>query len=73
MQTLLVRKKQGKKCVFQRADVVARRHRVLKELEDFRAKGYTIYYQDETWCNAHHTRLVENKFNINFFPLNLSL
>ena len=42
--------------VYQRMDIVAQRHKVLKALPEYRAAGYTIFYQDETWCNANHTR-----------------
>ena len=42
--------------IYQRMDIVAQRHRVLRELVKFRSAGYELYYQDETWCNANHTR-----------------
>ena len=37
-------------------DIVAARHRFLLDVQKFRDEGYKVYYQDETWCNAHHTR-----------------
>ena len=37
-------------------DIVAARHRFLLDVQKFRDEGYKICYQDETWCNAHHTR-----------------
>ena len=42
--------------VYQRMDVVARRHRVLRQLTKLRAEGVEIFYQDETWLNTNHTR-----------------
>ena len=42
--------------VYERMDIVAARHRFLLDVQKFREEGYKIYYQDETWCNAHHTR-----------------
>ena len=42
--------------IYQRLDIVARRHEVLRELTDLRQAGYHIFYQDETWCNANHTK-----------------
>ena len=42
--------------VYERMDIVAARHRFLLDVQKFRDEGYKIYYQDETWCNAHHTR-----------------
>ena len=51
-----VKKRESKMMVYQRMDVVAHRHRYLRAIEEYRAKDFTIYYQDETWCNANHTR-----------------
>ena len=42
--------------VYQQLHIVAQRHRVLQELVDYRANGWKVHYQDETWCNAHHTK-----------------
>ena len=42
--------------IYQRFDVVAQRHKYLRKITHFRALGYSIYFQDETWCNANHTR-----------------
>ena len=51
------KKRNVKMQVYQRLDIVATRHRVLRSLIEFREQGYKIFYQDETWCNAHHTRV----------------
>ena len=40
----------------QRLDVVANRQRVLRQMRELRASGNKIFYQDETRCNANHTR-----------------
>ena len=37
-------------------DVVAARHKFLQNIRKCRSLGYTILYQDETWCNAYHTQ-----------------
>ena len=50
------KRRNTKMMVYQRLDVVATRHKVLQALVDYRAKRYKIFYQDETWCNANHTR-----------------
>ena len=42
--------------MYERMDIVAAWHRFLLDVQKFRDEGYKIYYQDETWCNAHHTR-----------------
>ena len=50
-------KKRNKKLqVYQRLDVVAMRHRYLRDIEHFRALGYKCFFQDESYCNANHTR-----------------
>ena len=36
--------------IYQRLDIVAERHKVLRKLPDLRKSGYKIFYQDETWC-----------------------
>ena len=41
--------------VYQRIDVVAQRHKVLRALPDYRARGYEIFYQEESFVNANHT------------------
>ena len=41
--------------VYEWMDIVAARHRFLLDVQKFRDEGYKIYYQDKTWCNAHHT------------------
>ena len=45
-----------KMSVYQRFDIVVSRHKFLMNMEKYRNEGYNIYYQDETWCNANHTR-----------------
>ena len=52
----VVKKRNTKMMVYQRMDVVANRHRYLRSINEYRANGYKIFYQDETWVNAHHTR-----------------
>jgi len=42
--------------VYQRMDIVAHRHRVLRQLPKLRANGFKVFYQDETWLNSNHTR-----------------
>ena len=42
--------------VYQRMDIVVQRQIYLRKLRDLRASEYKIFYQDETWCNANHTR-----------------
>ena len=42
--------------VFQREDINAQRHKYLNVIAGYREQGYTVYYQDETWVNANHTR-----------------
>ena len=51
-----VRKRNMKWKVYERMDVVAVRHKFLQDIRKYRSLGYTILYQDETWCNAHHTQ-----------------
>ena len=49
-------KKRDKKMnIYQRFDIVMSRHKFLIEIENLRAAGFKVYYQDETWCNANHT------------------
>ena len=49
-------KKRNKKiAVYQRFDVIANRQRA-NQLRELRASRYKIFYQDETWCKANHTR-----------------
>ena len=55
-QGFAFKKRNVKMQVYQRLDVVASRHRVLRLLQEYRQLGYEIFYQDELWCNAHHTR-----------------
>lgn len=50
------KKRSMKMEIYQRNDIVARRHEVLRDLQDLREAGYKIFYQDETWCNANHTQ-----------------
>ena len=50
------RKRNAKMQVYQRLDVVAQRHRMLRDLQKYRALQYEIFYQDESYCNANHTR-----------------
>ena len=52
----VVKKRNSKMNVYQRLDVVAQRHKVLRKLVWYREAGFKIFYQDETWCNANHTR-----------------
>ena len=42
--------------VYQRMDVVVQRQIYLRKLRDLRASLHKIFYQDETWFNASHTR-----------------
>ena len=42
--------------IYQRNDIVANRHKFLREIERFRLNGHHIFYQDETWCNTNHIR-----------------
>ena len=42
--------------VYQRMDIVVERQIYLRKLRDLRASEYKIFYQDETWRNANHTR-----------------
>ena len=43
--------------VYQRMDIVVQRQIYLRKLrDDLRTSGYKIFYQDETWFNANHTR-----------------
>ena len=37
-------------------DIVAQRQKYLRKITHVRAFGYKTFYQDETWCNANHTR-----------------
>ena len=39
-----------------RLDIVAQRQKYLRKITHVRAFGYKTFYQDETWCNANHTR-----------------
>ena len=50
------RRRNKKMQIYQRLDIVAERHKVLRKLPELRKNGYKIFYQDETWCNANHTR-----------------
>ena len=51
-----VRKRKMKWKTYERMDVVAVRHKFLQDISKYRSLEYTIFYQDETWCNAHHTQ-----------------
>ena len=51
-----VRKRNMKWKVYERMDVVVARHKFLQDVRKYCPLGYTILYQDETWCNAHHTQ-----------------
>ena len=42
--------------VYQRLDIVASRQRYLRRVRELKSAGYKVFYQDETWCNANHTR-----------------
>ena len=42
------KKRNMKMNIYQRLDIVASRHRVLRKLEEYRRDGYTLFYQDET-------------------------
>ena len=42
--------------VYQRLDIVVSRQRYLQRVRELRSGGYKVFYQDETWCNANHTR-----------------
>ena len=42
--------------VYQRLDIVASRQRYLRPVRELMSAGYKGFYQDETWCNADHTR-----------------
>ena len=42
--------------VYQRLDVVVQNHKYLQQVCQLRNAGYNINYQDETWCNANHTK-----------------
>ena len=42
--------------VYQRLDIVASRQRYLRRVRELESAGYKIFNQDETWCNANHTR-----------------
>ena len=42
--------------VYQRLDIVASRQRYLRRVRKLWSAGYKVFYQDETWCNANHTR-----------------
>ena len=45
-----------KMSVYQRFDIVVSRHKFLINIERYRNEGYNIFYQDETRCNANHTK-----------------
>ena len=32
------------------------RHKYLRRIKELREKDHRVFYQDETWCNANHTR-----------------
>ena len=40
----------------ERWDVVAARHRYLRQIKKYREEGWQIVYVDETWINANHTK-----------------
>ena len=50
------KKRDGKRCVHERADVVRKRHEYLRTIRRLREEGRPIVYLDETWVNQHHTR-----------------
>lgn len=50
------KRRDGKMNVYQRLDVVAQRHVFLRKIISYRETGFKVFYQDETWCNANHTR-----------------
>ena len=55
-QGFVYKQRSKKMNVFQREDIVAHRHRYLHAIQKYRDEGFQIYYQDETWVNANHTR-----------------
>lgn len=42
--------------VYQRLDIVARRHVILRKLVLYWEAWFKFLYKDETWCNFNHTR-----------------
>ena len=56
MKKLGFKKRNTKMQVYQRLDVVAQRHYVLRKLIEYRELGFEVFYQDETWVNTNHTR-----------------
>ena len=51
------KKKDGKKFVYERADILVQRHTYLKQILKYQRQNKTLslIYMDETWVNAHHT------------------
>ena len=50
------KKRNRKMHVYQRFDITAQRQKYLRKVNHFRSLGYTAFFQDETWCNANHSR-----------------
>ena len=50
------KKRNTKMQVYQRLDVVAQRHYVLRKLIEYRELGFEVFCKDETWVNTNHTR-----------------
>ena len=42
--------------IYQRLDIVLSRQMYLWKIRELQSSGYKVFYQDETWCNANHTR-----------------
>ena len=42
--------------MYQRCDAVAHRQNYFIKVQDFTSQGCEIFYQNEIWCNANHTK-----------------
>ena len=49
--------KGNREIMMEKSDIVAKRHRYLREIRELTASGRPIVFLDETWVNANHTVL----------------
>ena len=49
-------KRERNSCLLERSDIVLWRRNYIRSIRKYRAEGRKIYYLDETWLNAGHTK-----------------
>ncbi len=46
----------GKPILMESPEIVRKRREFLNQIKKYRDAGYKIFYTDETWCGANHTK-----------------